>query len=97
MDWLAAVAAAELREMAGHPPYLEQVAVYVDDPSERQGAATILLEFRFSVDDELSVRVVCLVDHGLSLKNGRSATTAEIRPRRRPPAPLPLAQSGDGH
>jgi len=54
----------QLRNLAAAEPYLEQVTVYVDDPSYRQGAATVILEFRFSPDDDFTLGASCLVDHG---------------------------------
>lgn len=67
-----------LKQVTGRHSYLEQATMYVDDPSFMQSAAAMILELRFSVDDELTVRVVCLIDHSrISVTVSRSATTAE--------------------
>jgi hypothetical protein len=60
----AEIAAADLRRLELDHPFLEQATVYVDDPFYRQGATAVVLEFRFSAEDEFTIGLACLVDHG---------------------------------
>jgi len=48
-------------------PYLERVAIYVDDPLYRQGTAAVVLDFRFDVADPFTVAASCGIDHGFIL------------------------------
>lgn len=70
-----------LKQVTGRASYLEQVTIYVDDPSFRQSAAAMILEYRFDVSDELTVRAIYLVDQSqISVTVLRSATTVEFEP-----------------
>lgn len=59
--------------------YLEQVTVYVDDPSYRQSAAALLFDFRFDVGDPFTVTVICLLDQAyIALRVAKAPADAKF-------------------
>jgi hypothetical protein len=79
---LAETLRSTLRALAPGP-YLEHATVYVDDPAYRQGAATVVLDFRFDQHDPFTVGVSCGIDHSfIVVRVSRAPTDAQFESAR---------------
>ena len=86
----------------GAGAFLERAVVHVDDPSYRQGAAALVLEYRVDVGDPFRVCATCLVDHGsITLRVAAAPVSASYERARALLEPatgdgeLPLHRLGD--
>ena len=79
----------------GAGTFLERAAVHVDDPSYRQGAAAIMLEYRVDASDPFRVSATCLVDHGsITLRVAAAPVSASYERVRALMEPVTAGESG---